>query len=513
EAEAAARLPHGWQLTPLGQVAQLQPGYAFDSKAYVGDGVRLLRGINIIPGSTRWDDRVCLPMEEIENYREYVLNSGDVVIAMDRPIISTGLKVCVLSQDDLPALLLQRVGRFRQSEAIHPEYLYQFLKSDLFVRYISKQATGTQLPHISANDIESVRIPVPPINEQRRIVAKLADLFARSRSTGEALDAIPPLLDRYRQAVLASAFRGDLTAEWREANPDAESAYDFLGRIRSGHTPEQKRKAGLGGRNGTSRVLAHAGSELPELPPTWAWVPFGELLDRIDAGKSPDTLGRPAEPGEYGVLKISAVTWREFDPQENKAIKDGFDVSGIPTVGAGDLLITRANTAELVGAVAIPRQEYDHLLLSDKTLRLVPASPEIDPYYLMWALRTRTTRDIFEKATGTSNSMRNITQETIRAVPVPLAPEAEARLIVAALNRAEEVTRSVLDAVKEELARLSNFDQAALAKAFRGELVPQDPSDEPASSLLERIKAKQATATVPKAGRGRKPRELAEVSQ
>ena len=163
-------IPESWELVRLSEIIDLQPGYAFKSTWFTIKGIRLLRGTNIVPGGTRWDEVVFLSESEAQNFNEYSLNSGDIVIAMDRPVISSGLKVAVIGNSDLPALLLQRVGRFKIENNIHTDYIFHFLNSPLFFSHIQDQATGTQLPHISKNDIESVLIPLPPYSEQLQVI-------------------------------------------------------------------------------------------------------------------------------------------------------------------------------------------------------------------------------------------------------------------------------------------------------------------------------------------------------
>jgi len=183
---------------------------------------------------------------------------------------------------------------------------------------------------------------------------------------------------------------------------------------------------------------------------------LGEVLVSIDAGKAIKTPGEPAQEGELGVLKISAITWGRFRPMENKAVPPGFEAGSIPRVCGGDLLITRANTVDLVGAVAIAEDLYPNLLLSDRTLRLVPEERSADSRYLMYALRSPWARRHIEgRATGTSGSMRNITQETIRGSPIPLPPLPEQRRIADILDRADAVRRKRQEAIKltEEFLR------------------------------------------------------------
>jgi type I restriction enzyme S subunit len=185
------------------------------------------------------------------------------------------------------------------------------------------------------------------------------------------------------------------------------------------------------------------------LPVGWALAHVGDVLTSIEAGKSLDGLKRPAEIGEVGVLKLSAVSYGEFRPTENKALPADSDLDGVARVQDGDLLISRANTTELVGAVALVSGDYPNLILSDKTLRLVP-NERIDSRYLLRALRTREARHHIEsRATGTSGSMRNITQQTIAAIQFPLPPLAEQRRIATILDHAE-----ALRAKRREVIRL-----------------------------------------------------------
>jgi len=191
---------------------------------------------------------------------------------------------------------------------------------------------------------------------------------------------------------------------------------------------------------------------------------LGDVLLGIESGKSFQTSERLAREDELGVLKVSAITWSEFRAHEAKAVVD-YEPSEHHRVRAGDLLISRANTRELVGAVAIADKDYPNRLLSDKTLRLV-IKPEIaDREYLMFALRMRMARDFIEgHATGTSDSMRNISQDTIRSIPIVLPRIEEQRRVAACL-------RAQLLAAEEALksARLQLSELHALARSFYAE--------------------------------------------
>jgi type I restriction enzyme S subunit len=222
-----SRLPTGWEWARLGDFVRLQAGYAFKSRWFARTGIRLLRGINIEPGRTRWEEVVYLPEARIAEFSDYLLEEGDVVIAMDRPVISTGLKIACLSHKDIPALLLQRVGRFFIDGGVSAEFLYFYLQGPIFLQHIGVQATGTQLPHISANDIESAFCPLPPLAEQVDLVSTISELLDTETEIRRAVSKSSDDLNSLDQAILAKAFRGELVPQ----DPGDEPAAALLERI------------------------------------------------------------------------------------------------------------------------------------------------------------------------------------------------------------------------------------------------------------------------------------------
>lgn len=203
-------------------------------------------------------------------------------------------------------------------------------------------------------------------------------------------------------------------------------------------------------------MRAHA-----ELPVGWKWVELGDVLSDIEAGRSFKALDRPAAGQEWGVLKVSCVSWGEFRPEENKALPAGIEAQGIPTPRRGDLLISRANTTALVGAVVIVPEDQPRLILSDKILKLVPRPSLADPRYLLYVLRSPTARTHIEShATGTSGSMHNVSQANIRRCPLPLPPLAEQRRIADLLDKAHAIRRKRQEALAltAELLRSAFLD-------------------------------------------------------
>ena len=189
----------------------------------------------------------------------------------------------------------------------------------------------------------------------------------------------------------------------------------------------------------------------------------GAVLNGIVSGKSIRTLERPAQGNEFGILKVSAVTWGEFRPAESKAMPLEYDPGDCPRAMDGDILISRANTRELVGAPVMVRGDHPQLLLSDKLLKLIPDEKVVDRRYLVRALRSSAAASHFtQSAGGSSGSMTNITQGDIRSAPIRLPPLPEQRRIAAILDQADALRAKRWEA----LAQLDSLTQSIFIEMF-----------------------------------------------
>ncbi|MEU9076878.1 restriction endonuclease subunit S [Kitasatospora sp. NPDC048538] len=176
------------------------------------------------------------------------------------------------------------------------------------------------------------------------------------------------------------------------------------------------------------------------LPSGWTRGHLRDVLIAIEAGKSFTCEPRPAEEGEWGIIKVSAMTWGSFRASENKAVPAGKEFDKKHEIRPGDILISRANTREYVGAPVLVGECRPKLLLSDKSLRLVPSS-EVDRKWLLYLLSSPGVRKyISDTATGTKDSMRNISQQALMDTPIDIPPFLEQQRIV--------------DAIEDHLSRL-----------------------------------------------------------
>ena len=191
----------------IGEVARVQSGYAFKSLTFQKHGVRLLRNANVSPGRVYWDDAVFLLPNEAASFGSYELREGDVLISLDRPIISSGIKVARVTAVDLPALLVQRVGRFQIDETrLSPDYLYAYLQTHAFIEAITGHEQSLGVPHISPGQIEKIEIPLPDIDEQKHLAKILIDIASYTRTAQVAAEQQLRDIELLPSRLLAQAF-------------------------------------------------------------------------------------------------------------------------------------------------------------------------------------------------------------------------------------------------------------------------------------------------------------------
>jgi len=203
-------LPRKRTSVPIKQLCDLLPGYAFESQKFIkgDDGVRLLRGINVGVGKTQWLDIVSYPTVMLGGLDAYELSLGDLVIGLDRPWIKDGLRTAFITEDDLPCYLVQRVARIRVRGNLYAPYLKHCLDSGLLERHIASGTTGVSVPHISHFQIASCKIPLPPLDEQRRIAGFLDEKCAQIDRAIEAKQAIIDELKSYKKSLIYEAVTG-----------------------------------------------------------------------------------------------------------------------------------------------------------------------------------------------------------------------------------------------------------------------------------------------------------------
>ena len=220
-------IPQGWQIAEFGDiVSSISYGHTASASSKLV-GPKFLRITDLQNGQVNWET---VPYCACDDVEKYALKPGDIVVA--RTGATTGKSYLLVDPPD-PSVFASYLIRLETSGLATPQYLAKFMESPDYWRQITVVSKGSAQPGANATVLSRLQIPLAPENEQRRIVAKIETLQERSRKARAALEAIPPLLEQFRQSVLAAAFRGDLTADWRAQHPDVEPASVLLDRIRA----------------------------------------------------------------------------------------------------------------------------------------------------------------------------------------------------------------------------------------------------------------------------------------
>lgn len=363
-------------------------------------------------------------------------------------------------------------------EEIDESFVYYYLRAAK--QLAEENASGTTFKEISGSRFARLPIPIAPLPEQQRIVEKIDTLFAELDKGEEALREVQKLLARYRQSVLKAAVTGALTADWRAANPPTETGQDLLARIL------QERRNTWQSRSRYKEPVEPEVGNLPELPEGWVWASVDQLLRRSLAnGRSvPD-----AEIG-YPVLRLTALKNGMIDLVERKiGAWDEEAASGFK-VQQHDILVSRGNGSKrLVGLGGIVSAEPDGVAYPDTMIRIAPLLTYVWAPWFIQVWNGPFVRSQIESSAKTTAGIYKINQDDIRGFAVPLPPMAEQQAIAATVQERLSQAAVTLVWAETELKRSAALRQSILKDAFSGKLVPQDPSDEPAAKLLERIRA------------------------
>jgi type I restriction enzyme S subunit len=446
-------LPEGWRLLTVSELAGLSgvvaDGDWIESKDQDPDGdVRLIQLADIGVGEFLNRSSRFLTSKKARELQCTMLQTGDLLIArMPDPLG----RACLFPGVGQPSVTAVDVFIWRPGKkAADARWLMHVINSPHVREHLQSIAGGTTRQRVSGGNLKRLALPTPPEAMQRRLAAKVDGLSARSKTARGELDHIPTLVDRYKQAVLAAAFRGDLTIDWRADN----------------HVDVHP-------------ILKNAGIDTIRLPPIdplpneWAWVAAGSLC-KIKGGI---TLGKRRDPGtaliDLPYLRVANVQRGWLNLNEIKTVSVTKKEAEALYLAPGDVLMNEGGDRDKLGRGWVWDGQIPHCIHQNHVFRLRPQMANLPSRYISYYANEFGQRYFLEQGKQTTN-LASISLSKVSALPVPVAPPDEMTLIV---QRIEQFFRRV-DSLSIDANRatdlLNRLDQAILARAFCGKLVAQE---------------------------------------
>lgn len=489
-----SELPDGWAWTTLGEVSQ-PPQYGWTTSAENEGKLHLLRTTDITSGNINWET-VPFCRKEPDDQGKFLLRDGDIVISRAG---SVGFS-CLIKKPDL-AVFASYLIRFRPVK-IDELFLSYFLKCPAYWHAISESKLGIAVQNVNATKLRKLSIPIAPLPEQHRIVAKIEELFTKLDAGINALHKVQAQLKRYRQSVLKAAFEGKLTDAWRAEHQDGiEPASVLLERILKERREkweaeqiEQMRTKGKIPKDDKWKAkhkepVAPDSSELPEVPDGWRWVKLEQATYLVTKGSSPRWQGFQYVNDGIVFLRSQNVGWGALDLSNIAYLPEAFNVKEKKSIlKEGDVLLNLVGASIGRAAIASDELEGGNMNQAVALIRLVEDG--LDNRFLMNYLVSPDAQS-FIHGKKVDVARANLSLTDVSEFVVPLPPRREQQAIVSEVESRLSIADEVEKTVKTELKRAEQLRQSILKKAFSGELVPQDPHDEPASVLLDRIKAQK----------------------
>lgn len=499
-------LPKGWAPARLSDICDINPRV---DKSVI-DHTQL---VSFVPmpaveaENGRIDVSATRPFGEVkQGYTPF--QTGDVLFAKITPCMENGKMAIVPKMPSEYGFGSTEFHVLRPLCGVEPRFIYHMVSNQSFRYHAEHHMTGAVgQKRVPASLLADHPVAVPPLNEQRRIVQKIQAMFEQIDKGVENLRMAKTTLGLYRQSLLKSAFEGRLTAAWRAQNPDKlEPPKALLARIQRERETRYKsalddwqaalsewRANGEQGRKPgkPSRPDWPAGfdfQELKALPDGWLYLPFEALAWSIRNGIS----AKPDGQGPLKIFRISAVRARAFDLEDFRRITDTDGSMSVYRLSYGDLVFTRYNgSRDYVGVSAMYRGDGSHVY-PDKLIRCEFKSDLLNPAYLELATNCGESRAHLERLIRTTAGQSGISGGDVKSMPVPICSPAEQAEITRILDARLTAADAMEAEINAALLRAEALRQSILKQAFAGTLVPQDPTDEPAPTLLARIKAERA---------------------
>lgn len=481
--EMPYKLPSNWVWTRLGNVLELKNGVAVNSNEYGTGDVPLVRISNI------QDNKIDLAnvtrIELKDKYKKYLLEKNDLLLAMSGA--TTG-KIGIFNED-IVCVQNQRVGNLKIKYGMsfgYRNYYFQKMQEELL-----RLAYGGAQPNISGNIIENLLLPLPPLEEQKRIVEKLDSLFEKIQKIKEIIEEVKEKTTSRREAILSKAFSGELTEKWRGEN-HTENARELLVKINDEKLKlweDECKKAEDEGRKKPAKPklktideMLVGAEEMPyKLPNNWVWTRLGDITEINPKKKILDFN----DDEEISFIPMKAVSDETGKIEEMEYEKYSKLKKGYTQFIEEDVLFAKITPCMENGKCAIAKNLKNDIGYGTTEFHVLRCYQGIINKLLHIFLRQESFRKEAKYNMTGSVGFQRVPVDFLKTALFPLPPLEEQKEIVRVLDKIFEEENRISELISLE-NKIEILEKTILDRAFRGELGTGNNDDEPAIELLKK---------------------------
>jgi type I restriction enzyme S subunit len=440
--------------------------YGWTTRAADKGSVKFLRTTDITKSQINWDS-VPYCQDDPPDIEKYRIQANDILISRAGSVGFSSL----ISHTPFPAVFASYLIRFIPSESLEPRYVAYFLRSSEYWQQISEASAGIALSNVNARKLSEITTPLAPLNEQKRIADKLDALLARVDAGRDRLNRVSLILKRFRQSVLAAATSGKLTENWRTEHINV----DWNNEIE-----EELTEFGF--------ADAHCFGDF-RFPTSWNVARLGEIAE-IVGGITKDSKKQDPTDEELPYLRVANVQRGFFDLTEIKTIRVPQRRIEELLLRRGDILFNEGGDIDKLGRGWVWDGEIERCTFQNHVFRVRLHNELFEPKFFSWYGNLRGAAYFLSVGKQTTN-LASINKSLLSALPIVIPPAEEQNEIARRIEVLFAYADRIEACYQNALTRVDQLTPTLLSKAFCGELVPQDPGDEPASALLERIQAEK----------------------
>ena len=486
--EQPYKIPSNWVWTRLGEVINIFRGLSYTKNDEVENGYLVLRGNNLTDSGLSFLENIYV--DEKVAVKGVKVKKDDIILVASTGSSKVIGRACVAKKDYEKTTIGAFLLLCRPKENIIKSWVHYIFKTLRYRLYISEQAKGTNIKNIKNEYLENFYFPLPPLNEQKRIVEKLDFLFEKTKRAKEIIEEIKVDIENRKISILDRAFKGTLTSKWRNENKTSD-VKELLKSINDEKIKKWEEECLQAEKDGNKKpkkpiikevkdMIVPVDEQPYKLPDSWVWVRLGDIIDNIKYGYTASSQ----ENGEVKLLRITDIQNDEVNWNTVPYCKISEEEFETYQLKVRDILIAR--TGGTIGKTFLIREIPKNLksVYASYLIKFYP-NKNISEIYLKNYFGTDLYWKLLKmKSRGTGQP--NVNSPSLQALLVPLPPLEEQQEIVRVLDEVLENENKVKELLELE-ERIDILEKSILHKAFKGELGTQNSNDEPALELLKSI--------------------------